>query len=397
MIKLRSISFILAIGFISSSLLAQNPDEKVKISNDIPVLNENDNTKRKADFSEWYYWRDQLGAYTPVDGFRTSLFPDSNVLQVYGDGAGGVELGYAGLHSMGQVFDPKSDIWLTPLSEFNSYTIDSVAIPIVYNRFKDTEDKLIIQAYTGPTAVITGATTSGVAYARVDYDYNTNRGINATKTIEYDLTDNDTTSEFAWLSIYLGLEVKANELSAITVTYDPGYAWETGDTLWDGRFPSKNKLNHIQISYIVDENKYPDEGRFNMGLTIPKSVRYNTNENGWNGKYIPGSAWLNSNRHYNMQLYVTTSNLSKDEMNANNITAYPNPVSKSNGVLKVKSENDNIENVKLFGLTGQQYSISVINNNNTAEIDINNLSVGVYLLEITTNGKNTITKIQITE
>ncbi len=76
------------------------------------------------------------------------------------------------------------------------------------------------------------------------------------------------------------------------------------------------------------------------------------------------------------------SNLSNPDFEKNVFTLYPNP---SNGDVKINFENANEKhNVQVFSLLGQKVFEKDFNNTNTGSI--NNLSTGVYLLKVSTEG-----------
>src|SRR5690606_434981 len=152
----------------------------------------------------WYGYIDatsklEVAEYTFFNNM--SIFPDSTVKQIYGDGAGGQQLGNVGMHAVGQIFDPKSayfddpEIETAPLSKYNKYTWDSLAL--FYTNYQHhvpgSVDTLIFQFYTTRNSGIRNADLSnGELTTLTGYNPSTNLGTGAEKIFRYELSENDT-------------------------------------------------------------------------------------------------------------------------------------------------------------------------------------------------------------
>lgn len=149
--------------------------------------------KTMGTVSDYYSYPTAIGLQrTSGTYYRSSLFPDSTVYATYGDGQGGVTLSSVWQHSAGIIFDPKSQLFTTPLSQYNPYNVDSVFIRYVYKRWNQNPsivDTAIVQFYTASAIqkLFWVAQDSPVT-ATVKYNHTTNTGIGATITKKIPLT-----------------------------------------------------------------------------------------------------------------------------------------------------------------------------------------------------------------
>jgi hypothetical protein len=361
--------------------------------------------------SKWYNWLD--AAYTN-NGIEftfynnSSIFPDSTVKQVYGTGVPGeVQLGYVGIMGEGVVFDPKAQVFGdSALTKWHKYKWDSVAV--FYSGYKrwpenPNADTLILQYYVSPTAIVKSSfPNSGDKTAFVRYDYKTNLGTGAKITRKYLLEDKDTTSTTRALvlpvdtNVITGIDVPADGLCAVTVSFRPGYSYSVNDTLderWTNPKPTK-RLNHLKLAIGHDLTKTSDES-YNNGLRIIAHQRYNIppapNSGDWRGSYISGDAWNSYNEYLYASFHVTTPHflvgMQDADMNGYGMSeAFPNP---TNGTATVKfslGKSENV-NITLYNALGQPVQ-SVANGNfpmgpNSVGINANSLKPGIYFYTIT--------------
>lgn len=371
--------------------------------------------------SKWYNWvasaEENIGIEFTFYN-NSSIFPDSSVKQIYGDGAGGTMLGYVSNHGEGVVFDPKAPVFLdSALTRWHRYKWDSVAVWISgYKRYPENPnpDTLIVQFYTGAAIVKSSFTNSGDKTAFVRYDYKQNLGTGAKSVIKYLLEDKDTTS--APRPIILptdennptGLDVPVDGLCAVTVSFRPGYSYSLGDTLderWTADTISK-KLNHLKLAIAHDLSKTSDES-YNNGLRIISHQRYNIppapNSGDWRGSYISGDAWNAYNEYLYTDFHITTehflSGMEDGDMNGYGMSeAYPNP---TNGTATVNFSLGKPENVNitLFNALGQPVQAVASGNYpmgpNSVGIDANNLKPGMYFYTITAGNFTKTMKLNV--
>lgn len=99
-----------------------------------------------------------------------------------------------------------------------------------------------------------------------------------------------------------------------------------------------------------------------------------------NGKYIAG--WVNGAPQYaeGWMLYLDDLILGTPDVSDNAISSYPNPV---RDILHLTSK-ENINSVEIYTMTGQQVSSNTTNDSNT-EIDLSELSSGIYVVKMATD------------
>lgn len=83
---------------------------------------------------------------------------------------------------------------------------------------------------------------------------------------------------------------------------------------------------------------------------------------------------------------VTTGTIGIDEVNSANAIIYPNPADN-----KVTVEGEGIVNVQIFDVNGR----NVLTSNHAGQMDISNLSTGVYMVRIISNNGVTIQKLTV--
>lgn len=90
-----------------------------------------------------------------------------------------------------------------------------------------------------------------------------------------------------------------------------------------------------------------------------------------------------------LDTFAISSVLSNNEFQTNQLTVYPNPTT---DFLNVKTNNsDTINRVQVVDLNGRQVMTKSFNNVSDAQINVNDLSAGMYLINIT-SGENRVTK-----
>lgn len=370
-------------------------------------------TNKRAEVSGWYSYVDAArdAGITWTNITNTSLFPDSTVYQLYGAEGGGVQLGFVGLHNIGETFDPKYEFFSDPdaLNRFNNYNVDSVGFFYRYSHNKPgTVDTLRIQFYLN-AQVTTVNFSNGGSSLSVQYNWQQNRSTspNFAREIEIYLDENDTTgddpSAAQMMSVAVpngGLNVAPNKYCAFTMTFHPGYEYNFGDTLehdWE-ETPVVNKLNHFRPNRYRDGNKFPDPSG-NVGLFIQRTNRYNLEGNGWANLFVPGEAFFDQNDHLYALFHIKAFKIGVEDIeNGYGLgDAYPNPAA-ANGSLNVDFTLGNSENVtvELVSATGVKVATAVENQNfaagnNTVTFDLNNVAPGIYFYTIKA-GEYTATK-----
>ncbi|MCG3167419.1 MAG: hypothetical protein POELPBGB_03210 [Bacteroidia bacterium] len=356
-LKNRLSFFLASVVFLLTGTLLQAQNIQT-IKGEIPVEFERipySNSVSGGDISYWFNYGEDIWEIADAEGgdvsyFRNFLFPDSTVLVEFSDG-----LGAPWKHSLGQVFDPVSPLFsvLSPeVNQFTPYTLDSIGFFYRYYRFQDSApDTLIIQVFENDKIGFQPdpGWTSGASYATVEYDYEARIGNNPSHQYTYLLTNDDTISTTqGYLTFPVNIPVAAGEKVAATITYIPGNPFNTGDTIDVYVEPSPTVQRNAFIVYEYRDNDFNLEPEYyNNQLNATTDVRYNINTNGWNGSYIPGTAWNAGFYHLDMGFLITFNPSGISENSNHSINLYPNPAA------------DKITlNISEFG--GERVSVSIV-------------------------------------
>ena len=322
----------------------------------------------------------------PSSYFRNYLYPDSTVQTNFTSG-----LGYVWKHSFGQVIHPNHTIWAEygepEIGRWTSYRIDSIAIYYRYFRFdEDADDKLVIQFFDDSkirTSYNPGW-KSGASYANVPYNHTERKGDNPTQEIVYTLKKSDTAGLTRQGRLVLPLRTELGTgLSAVTVTYFPGKPAGLGDTIDVYNYPDvRNKVNAFIAYDRRDELPYVDAGNYNNGLVISSSVRYNENDNGWNGSYQPGTSWASSTGiyHFDMDFKIVFDPLDNGlREKGRTISIYPNP---AKDVLMIDGfSNQTATPYQIVDINGKVVLTGMLQ---SGTISISELIPGAYQLKLLT-------------
>lgn len=349
---------------------------------------------RFNEVSKWLNYADIIYNNNNNSYYRNYVFPDSTVMVEYSDGWGSVWK-----HSMGEVLDPVAPYWAltadpeVPLSQWTVYTVDSVAIPYRYFRFQNgAPDTVRIQYYVGDkiTKQPNPGWASGASYATVQYDTARLTGGNFTQEVDYILTEADTAALGKFIQLPVGITATANEKFALTVTYFPGNPYNFGDTIdvYATVVPT-NPINAFILFDVYDEDLTVESGYYNHELTAVSSIRYNYNAQGWNGRYIPGTAWQGGfyNMDVNFRVTYDADALGLNEVENGNVNMFPNPATESIYVNTNVTGKSVVTIVNAIGQTVKTFETNIAANE-PIQIETNDLVEGVYMLNIG-NGSTT--------
>ncbi len=406
---------------------------KVDESKSITMQHRPSANKTNDVISNWYYPLDFIQNSAPNGAFKTYfsyLFPDSNVLVVAADG----KTSYVGTHSVGFVFDPKDENIInaqnsetTILTNYNTWTLDSLYMPFSYVRYMDSMDlgggikqkvvdSLILNVYKMPAMTKGGFTPPNTEkFARPTFDVATANGLGAIWTKSIALTDADSTpvpSGTGWAirgqmieEINLTLN-KVNKVTAsadnivgFTITFKPGYAYALDDTLESFSTKPVKAINYFGFRMMLNEAAVGDqvaqEKYFNNMLLVPKWTRYGkATPNSWDG-YLPGNAF-NSHYYLDCQFKVTCSNVGIDQPTVQLIDeAYPNPVAAGSNVrIPFEMKNSSNATVTVSNALGQVVKSIPATRYNAGKnfVDMTmDVAPGIYTYSIT-QGDNNVSK-----
>jgi flagellar hook assembly protein FlgD len=387
------------LSFLMISGYAQNGSERIYH----PVKSELRQTSQKiASFERQGLKRDIVGVYNysanldalGVGGsyFNVYMHPDSLAIE-YTSGWGG-----PAFSSVGMQFDPKSDFWLDGVEKIgpkDAYTIDAVEVLYTYNRPQNTNADVLRLEIFDASALIDGSLVGGGDFKTLQYDSVNNKAVGPpAKTIDYDLTMADTSTANFTTHLFdnINFNVSAGDPMAITLTFIPKNPYTTLDTLFS-QSPSANLKNRFSTSIYDDAQKTTETDIHNEGMYIPMSIRYNTNGQGWNGIYLPGMAYLDITRSFNVDFHMTALNtiIGVDELEDVSLqlgSIHPNPVTSVSTVNYYVDRATNI-NLEIHDLTGKlvmsENKGTVNRGKGEFTINASDLNAGMYYYSITSD------------
>ena len=390
---------------------------------DIIVQNKNANTKlyKGTTGSGWYRY---LNAYSTATGQLTyysgqPLWKDSLPVVLYDGVPNSINL-----HAVGQMFDPKSDLFAEPdapaLSRFNRYTVDSLIFFYKYQNFNPgSVDTLLVQFYNSDKiSRLFYRNAGGLVLGYSDnptYDKVKKIGV-ATSSYKILLTEADNTDsffrttfasfgDFQQIALPAAINVPENKTFGYTVTYLPGVSAKLGDTViisstLTNQYPKK-KLNTFQPR-LYQENDDLGDTSYNYALVSFSSTRYSTRTTEWFGGSpgINGSKKLSTDAVFKVRYY----NLSAKDINTQGYglgNIFPNPV-KSGNDINIEFALGRGENVTidLYNILGSKVATVAADKfsagDNTVKFNTSNLAPGVYVYTLTAGGFKSSKKFTVT-
>lgn len=347
-------------------------------------LDQVDNIERstyKMQSSEWYSYTNVLDLLGNMTYFRGTLFPDTTVFTLSTN-----ENFRPFTHSTGQVIDPRSLNFAglvgntIAFDEYTESTLDSLSILMDYDRFAGSNpDTLFIQVVKSSNNSLATWDQNGANAASPDYNYMTNQINGADFETAYLLTDADTAA--STIDIAVGMTVGANEFVAVVIGYKPGNTYNADDVLGE---------NANRFVYFLGEDaaQTADDGFYNFSLDVYSGQRYNENENGWNGTYFPGNIWSDNKTHVIIDAKFTTTNLSADNVEGETLSVFPNPAS---DVININADQ---ARVNIYAVTGELVMSELVANNS---LNIENLTAGVYMIEVITENNKLTERLVVTK
>jgi len=378
-------SIVIALAFASlSNAQTNNLQRGAEVSVPVERFNSQTPSPERTQTSEWYNYGQaiyDLGG--SVSYFRNYLFPDSTVVF---EGSTGMAVVWK--HSLGQVLDPTSFNFFnnTTLTSAMDYTLDSVRLWYRYFRFQSgAPDTLVIQIYKDNHITFAADPWgTGVPYARCAYNYTARKGMNADYEFTILLSDADTAMGVQrTIDIPLNIYVAPGDKIAATITYFPGNPFNAGDTI-DAYMasPPVNLINAFVVYDFRDNDKLNDPLIYNNELNATKEVRYNISTNGWNGKYIPGTAWNSGFYHLDMDFKVTTEPVSVAELATGNssMIIYPNPATTEFRIHPGVS--GRIESVEVYNALGEKCLTPTLSKGEGVRVEVSSLPRGIYFVKV---------------
>jgi hypothetical protein len=299
---------------------------------------------------------DQLNSQTTF--FRSTMFPDSNILTQYSNG-----LGEVGWHSVGMLMDPRSVIYESSpfkMSRWNTYTVDSIAFLYMYSRWNPNPaivDSIRVTTFTGADVL----TYTNLGLGTVNYNRPENRASGTTvqsKFVELNVEDT-IMSRWGIIALPIGRTVLGSNNGAnwfgASFSYIPGdksYSkTEPFDTLDCRSFPNViRRFNQFEFQLAQDASAYAESPTgttggariLNNGFMVNTGIRYAL----YTGNLAPinnsyyGGTWTNTqNQSFTyaprVLFKLSTNNYSVNDLTQNGVSVgmpYPNPASNGHDI-----------------------------------------------------------------
>lgn len=337
-------------------------------------------------FTEWYnYGQEMYGFGGNVSYYRSQIWPDTTVFVDYSNG-----IGRPWIHSIGQVFDPRSDYFeVNHPAVSGAYSIDSIAIPYRYFRFQNgAPDTLVLQIFEHSRISIAQnpGFPNGASYATVAYNSVLNKGNNPNFEQKIVLTESDTAmGADRFLQKHLGLVVDSSEIIVVTCSYIPGNPYNAGDTIDGYLDPLPGNPRNSFVAYMfTDDDQNVEYAVYNHALVVNTPIRYNYS-NGWNSRYLAGTAYPSSIYHMNINWLVSNPPLTvglEEADDAFEAEVYPNPVT---DILTVKLSSSQMLPFNIVNAMGQVVIEGSVSSGNS-QIDLSGLEAGLYSIVVFNDG-----------
>ncbi|MFC1731234.1 T9SS type A sorting domain-containing protein [candidate division KSB1 bacterium] len=356
------------------------------------------------------WWEVCFGAYenvnggTSANGFNNVLWPDTLV-----GSTGSSGFSYVWNAGIGFTFDPYTisydpNLTLPIIQQGNSYVLDSFSMPTFYYRSNTMTDTLIFDIVHGLPAedpvfnkvwfTNTTDTTSPPYFTQIGSQYKgAAMRLTAPNRIvkKYLLTDADSTmGNGKFIDVKVGAVIPAGHIVGIMVQYAPGNTnYNLGDTVFD--YTSRAALNGNNAFLIIGNSEtnplfFDPFGWSLMQLIFPEQ-RY--------GFMTP--TFLNEcmapDRTWGVSFWAQVDEITgiNEYGNEENIKLYPNP---SNDVIFVELENNRKSEFVIYDILGKvEKTGQFVNSKN--QINISDLSKGMYIIQINDNNKTRSFKFSV--
>ena len=394
------------------------------------------NNKMKANYSNWKFPVDAIEQLTSLDRFVNFLFQDTTTKFVSADGTENFNT----WSSVGAVFTPNDEnLELSDdnirLSRYNEYTVDSLYFPYLYVRYLDsievagdmTEvvDTLVVQFFKAENLESNSFTPTGEETELYMKPDNWTQSLLGSNNVAYEikipLKGEDSTarpSADGWgsrnrvVALPNGFDIDSDAATealgftnavGFSISYKTMLDYNFGDTV-EARNGANitNKLNYFGHSMFTNSSVQVKQTKhINNSWWVLADITYEGNFNGWTSN-VPGNVFFDD-RYMNYAFYITTTTLGTEDLN-NNVTfgVYPNPVSSSE-TLKADFNlvNGTDVTIEIYDLLGNKVK-EVVNGyyaggEHKVDVNITDLSAGMYIYSIKAGNSLASKKITITE
>lgn len=351
-----------------------------------------DNGETFVYFGDVYLWPDSM----PVINYQTTGL--NNVF----------------IHSIGEVFDPKSFYFIDPtpqFSKFTTYTIDSIAFFYKYLNLNGIADTLLVQYY-GADKIANLVFNGTVQTKSVVLNKSTSSGSDATGSFKIPLDMTNNTPDFfaqgsdkfsGLVEFATPLSIPADGLGAYTVTFMPGnYPYALGDTLAyedSVNLPAKKLNAFVPLVLRGDGAASGLDNSMNHGILCYSNQKYSTRSPEW---YYPANAPGSQKQFLRSFFKISSQNLSAANIRNGYALgkAYPNPA-KANEEISIDFALGNAGEVSivLYDVVGKEVMTlakgSYAQGEHTITASLNNIPKGVYIYQIKSGSYSASHKLNV--
>lgn len=404
---MKKITLVVGLGLISLFSFGQqkslmNPPQKIVNPKLHPTPKHNFSADPSRVFSGWLNYGLQLdgpGGFSEAaaEGNFALVFPDSSIIAgVYDDGT----VAYPQFNQFALLLDPKN-MPVEGIASNSSYTMDSVAIAYAYVRTLDSSivDTLVVQIIKQVTSLNYNMGAPGNEnYQDISYNFATGNVTSSMiiGTYTYYLTENDSSNFVNELIIEttgIPTQTNAARIGAV-ISFKPGYTYSITDSISEKNafylFSYEANGANTDPSYYGSQTNGDYSGDMNCSYVLSKSVRYNTNTNGWNGYFLPTWGWQTG---YAYENHIVSFKLN-EIVGINEISEHaikikqniPNPFS-DYSVINYELEHSATVTLTVYDITGKKMIVQTEGNRNMGKnmitINAENLPAGVYYYSLT--------------
>lgn len=436
---------------VDNQLKPLNLEKMAKGTEQIEMRAQKQNNRRD-DYSDVYAQYSaifQTVGGTDITVSFFTIYPDSNLVKI--STVDGVkEEDYFGVHTIGAVVDPKDALYsfddpsVTPLSKFNSYTVDSMNLRYGYFRQVDSMmvggvnthivDTLVVRFFDRSDLTLNGLTWNQNAaehsgeserYGHPNsLDLNTAKPINFVKEINIPLTESDSVkrrNDGSWTFKQFNLEVdmainsdnNINETTVFgySVTFRPMKPSVFGDTMYDATVNPGTGDQHSNITnlhnyfgfpiWVNASSDYLQTNNYNNMFFANTRNMYTGKDADFLGRYTLGSTF--ADRYYAYSSFkLSTKTLSTEDIDAEGYglgNAYPNPVNNGNDlIIDFELGNSTLATLNIMDINGKVIASKEVRGNqgtNTEKFAINNLASGIYMYSLTADNFTATKKFMV--
>ncbi|MEN8958426.1 MAG: T9SS type A sorting domain-containing protein [Flavobacteriales bacterium] len=344
------------------------------------------------------------------------LFPDTSVFAPYSSG-----LGIPFIHSFGMTFDLSSEVinagiggavdgfdislntMIDTIATYGRYSKGSAGHvdTLIYRVVPRGANNLSQVGFFRNQSTRYPSSNDTARYRRLLWDSTAREPFGVLAEFKVPLVLSDTIANGLIYPKAFANGLAVPSIFAITIDFKPGGAYLPTDTLGE-RIGSYTQVVAEHNGDATFHNYIP--GDYTGSGKVHRTVRYNYNGNGWNGRYIPFLAYgATEFEAVDIDLFLRQENSFSTielEKKSSLFQNYPNPAS---GITTISYslENESSALIEMIDITGKKVFTSVQGKRNpgnySLEINTADLNSGIYFYSLIVNGDRITKKMIVTK